>query len=42
MKFNNKIQTFFDFSVKDYLGKTINLQNYINNNPVLIVNVASY
>ena len=49
MKFNdNKFiesslkKTIFDFSVLDSSGKNVNLQKYSNNNPILIVNVASY
>jgi glutathione peroxidase-family protein len=49
MKFNNKkimknefINNIFDFSVEDYLGNTVHLQKYSENNPILIVNVASY
>ena len=49
MKFNdNKFikgsikKTIFDFSVLDSSGNNVNLKTYSDNNPILIVNVASY
>jgi glutathione peroxidase-family protein len=50
MRFNNKpsyiksksIKNIFDFSVKDGNGNLIKLSDYQKNNPILIVNVATY
>lgn len=39
---SNMRKTIFDFSVLDSSGKNVNLQKYSENNPILIVNVASY
>ena len=35
-------KTIFDFSVLDSLGNNVNLKKYSDDNPILIVNVASY
>ena len=49
MRFNNNKflksnikKTIFDFSVLNSSGDKVNLQKYSKNNPILIVNVASY
>lgn len=39
---NNNIKNIFDFVVKDANGKLIKLSDYNENNPILIVNVATY
>ena len=49
MRFNNNNfikqninRNIFDFTVKNSFNENIPLSNYIDNNPILIVNVASY
>ena len=52
MRFNNKlsnsnsnsknIKNIFDFSVKNANGNLVKLSDYHKNNPILIVNVATY
>jgi glutathione peroxidase-family protein len=50
MKLNNKLnynknqnmKNIFDFSIKDATGNLVKLSDYNKNNPILIVNVATY
>ena len=39
---NKNIKTIFDFMIKDASGNQVKLSDYNKNNPILIVNVATY